>query len=187
MLLGSLALGALLAAHAAVAGAQAAPDRVILTEPGTDAAGDVLQGNMKAKSVTLTGNVVMHRTKAGGSLGKLAEKPSTITTDELTVDWGNKRYTAVGNVHFVQGDRTMTAERGVLNDAAHQLDLSGHVVIVQGEKSSQAQTVHYNTESEAVKMDGGVMVRFPAETPGPAAAPAPSGSPGPAKKKRGIF
>ena len=137
------------------------PHKVTLTQPGTDATGDSARGNFKRRTVTLTGNVVVHQNKASGPGAKPGDQPSTLTTDVLTVDWANKIYTAVGNVHFTQGARTMTAERGTLNESTHDLDLSGNVRVLEADRTASAQNVHYNTQSEDVKMQGNVSATFP--------------------------
>ena len=162
------------------------PHRVTMTRPGSDAVGDSAKGNFKQKVVTISGNVVVHQTRPAGSFGKLGEKPSTLTTNELTIDWGNKIYTANGAVHFVQGERTMTADRGTLNETTHELDLSGNVHVDEADRSASADSVQYNTLTEDVKMQGNVLVRFPSETAAPAAPAAATPAP-PKKKKRSIL
>src|ERR1700733_9609857 len=114
------------------------PHEVKVTRPGTDARGDHAKGNTKLGTATLIGNVIVHDSgsapeakDAGGDY----QGPSTITCDQLTLDSKNKSYDAQGNVHFVQGNRTGTAERGVLNQQAHTLHLEGNVVLSEGADS----------------------------------------------------
>ena len=158
------------------------PHKVTMTRPGSDVVGDSAKGNFKQRMVTISGNVVVHQTRPAGSFGKLGEKASTLTTNELNVDWGNKIYTASGAVRFVQGERTMIADRGTLNETTHELDLAGNVHVEESERSASADTVHYNTLSEDVIMQGNVLVRFPSETAAP--APPVAGTPGSPKKKK---
>lgn len=159
------------------------PHKVTMTRPGSDVVGDSAKGNFKKRMVTLSGNVVVHQTRPAGSFGKLGEKPSTLTTNELAVDWGNKIYNANGNVRFVQGERTMTADHGTLNETSHELDLTGNVHIEETDRSASAETVHYNTLTEDVKMQGNVMLRMPSETAAPPGPPVAAPPPPKGKKK----
>jgi lipopolysaccharide export system protein LptA len=158
------------------------PKEVKVTRPGSDARGDHAKGNTKLGTATLVGNVVIHDN--GGApeaheAGPDYNGPSTITCDALTLDSKNKSYDAQGNVHFTQGQRTATAQRGVLNQLQHTLHLEGQVVLTDNGSSMKADVVDYNLQTKDVVASGGPMViRQPIPPQAPAAAP--SGKP---KKK----
>lgn len=115
-----------------------APGHLTLTRPGSDISADRANGNQKRKQAVLTGHVVMHD-RSGLLTGAVAanagasttNEPATLTCDELQVDGAQKTYTAIGNVHFVQGVRRMTAQRAIMNGLTHQLRLLGHVELSQ--------------------------------------------------------
>jgi lipopolysaccharide export system protein LptA len=159
------------------------PQEVKVTRPGSDARGDHAKGNTKLGTATLIGNVTIHdsggapEAKDAGS-EYTSNGPSTITCDQLTLDSKNKSYDAQGNVHFTQGQRTATAQRGVLNQLAHTLHLEGNVVLTEGGSSMEANVVDYNLATKDVIASGGPMViRQPIAT-----APAPAASVAPKKK-----
>jgi lipopolysaccharide assembly outer membrane protein LptD (OstA) len=160
------------------------PHEVRVTRPGTDARGDHAKGNTKLGTATLLGNVVVHDN--GGApeakdAGSDYQGPSTITCDQLTLDSKNKSYDARGNVHFVQGNRTSTADRGVLNQQQHTLHLEGNVVLSEGEDSMKASVVDYNLITRDVIASGAPMI---IREPIPQGSPGPTPSPKPSKKKR---
>ncbi len=150
------------------------PHEVKVTRPGSDARGDHAKGNTKLGTATLVGNVVVH--DSGGApeakeAGQDYSGPSTITTDSLTLDSKNKSYDAMGNVHFTQGNRTATADRGVLNQLAHTLHLEGNVVLTEGGSSMKANVVDYNLQTRDVVASGAPMIiREPVPPPAPAPA-----------------
>ncbi len=157
------------------------PGHVTLTRPTGDINADRASGNAQRKLATLYGHVVLHDTQGGigaiSSAGAGSHEPSTLTTDQLTVDSNNKMYTAVGSVHFVQGAKTVDAQRGVLNDRTHDLNLSGNVHIVDGSRAMDAQTVLYNTASGQAHASGNVSIRFPGEAAAQPQAVAPTSKP----------
>jgi lipopolysaccharide export system protein LptA len=162
------------------------PHHVHFTRPGTDVTGDRARGNTRNDTITITGHVVLHQMGAINSLGAGAQKvtseqPSTLTTDELVVDGRAKTYTAVGNVKWSQGNKTLLADHGILNEITHQLNLQGNVHIEQGEQSMNADRIDYDTDSENGTAYGTpVIARMPV-------APAPASSAtAPAKAKRGL-
>ena len=157
------------------------PQDFTIERPGSDARADHASGNFKRKIAVLTGNVVMHQTRPvtdkGDSIKQATQKPMTITCKELTVDWAAKTYTAVGEVHVVQENDTVDADRAVLNDQTHELMLQGNVRMHQGAaRTAQAPHVDYNTQNKAYHATGGVITLFPmpTPTPGPAATPTPA-------------
>ena len=115
-----------------------APGHITLTRPGNDISSDRANGNQKRKLADLQGHVVMHD-RSGLLTGAVAanagasttNEPATLTCDELQVDGVQKTYTAIGNVHFVQGARRMTADRAIMNGITHQLRLLGRVELAQ--------------------------------------------------------
>ena len=145
------------------------PSDVKFTQPGTDVTGDRAQGNSIQRKVTITGHVVLHNSKPVSSVGvtskSASDEPQTLTTDQLQVDGPSKVYIAIGNVKFIQGAKTVTADRGQLNQTNHMLDLQGHVHIddASSGQSMIADTVQYDTASETVNASGGpFQIRAPA-------------------------
>ncbi|MDE2570909.1 MAG: LPS export ABC transporter periplasmic protein LptC, partial [bacterium] len=163
------------------------PQDFTISRPGSDARADRATGNFKKKSAVLVGNVVLHQTQPitnkGQSVQQATQKPMTITCKELTVDWGNKTYTAVGSVHVVQGTDTVDADRAVLDEVTDQLTLQGNVRMHQSVgRSADAPQVDYNTKSRQFDANGGVTTIFPAPTP----SPGPAATPAPKPKRRGL-
>ena len=187
------------------------PGHVHLACPTRDIDADRAKGNQKSKRATLFGHVVIHDKGGTGLVGGFApggtssQGPSTLMTDRLDIDSASKLYTATGNVHYVQGNRTIDAEKGVLNDFSkditlytlhftegtqkvdasqgvmnsnsHVMDLTGNVHIVDGDRKMDADHVTYNTQSGDLHARGNVSMRFPGGTE--PAAPAAT-----AKKKK---
>src|SRR5665213_2037565 len=156
------------------------PHEVKVTRPGTDARGDHAKGNTKLGTATLIGNVVVHdngNAPEAKDAGTDYQGPSTITCDELTIDSKNKSYDARGNVHFVQGNRVGTAERGVLNQLKHTLHLEGNVVLAEGQSTMKAGVVDYNLQTRDVIANGAPMIirePIPKGSPGPTQSPTPT-------------
>lgn len=157
------------------------PKEVKVTRPGSDARGDRATGNSKRGTATLLGNVVVH--DDGGApeakdVGKdySGSGPSTITCDQLALDSHEHSYDAQGNVRFVQGNRTGTARRGILNQNTHMLHLEGDVVLAEGQTTMRANVVDYNLQSRDVVASGSPMM---IKEPIPASSAAPAGSPSP--------
>jgi lipopolysaccharide export system protein LptA len=155
------------------------PHEVKVTRPGTDARGDKAKGNTKLGTATLIGSVVVHDSGSAPEAkdaGPDYQGPATITCDELTIDSKNKSYDARGNVHFVQGNRVGTAERGVLNQNKHTLHLEGNVVLAEGQSTMKAGVVDYNLQTRDVVAHGSPMVirePIPQHSAGPTPAPKP--------------
>lgn len=167
------------------------PHHVHFTRPGTDVTGDRAHGNTRGNTITITGHVTLHQTGAVNSLGAGAQKvtteePSTLTTDELQVDGKAKTYTAVGNVHWAQGNKRLSADHGVLNEVTHLLNLQGNVHIEQDQQSMDADHVDYNTESEQGTAYGApVVAKLPVAGPAPGVTSPPT--PKPKKGLRKLF
>lgn len=166
------------------------PGHVKFTEPGTDVVGDSAHGNQKNKTAIFHGNVVLHNSKPVGTFGFASSKaqnaePQTLTCDELQIDAAAKVYVAIGHVHFTQGTRVMTADRGTLNQGAHILDVQGNVHMDDSATGEGliADAVHYDTLTEDVSISG--KEGQPAILRGPGGSPEPEPSAAPKKKKRG--
>jgi lipopolysaccharide export system protein LptA len=80
-------------------------------------------------------------------------------------------------VHFTQGARTATAQRGVLNQLQHTLHLEGSVVLTEGGSSMKADVVDYNLQTKDVVASGAPMIIKQPIGGGPAPAAAPTGTP----------
>src|SRR5580700_4398758 len=91
------------------------PTRFTATNGGTDISADHAVGNSKHKLITADGNVIVHQNgplqNHGAQAQKFTQVPSTLTCSHLDADGSAKMYTAVGNVHFVQGQRDATGDR----------------------------------------------------------------------------
>ncbi|PZR57948.1 MAG: hypothetical protein DLM50_04640 [Candidatus Meridianibacter frigidus] len=190
------------------------PSRVVLNCPTRDVTADRATGNFNRKFISLVGHVVAHDAQGAAGftdfngVGKSGTQgPSTLTADQFDVDSMSKVYTAIGNVHYLQGNRTIDAARGTLDDNAklltlsqvhfvqgtqtvdatrgvlnsntHDLDLTGSVHIVDGERTMNSDHVLYNTASGALRAKGNVTMTFPGQVEG---APSPRATP--KKKKR---
>jgi hypothetical protein len=159
------------------------PHRVRFFRPGTDAVGDRATGNSKLGTATLVGNVTVHDNgnapEATGGGAYNGSGPATLTCDQLAIDSKQKIYTATGNVHFSQGTRTGTSQRGVLDRATGMLMLSGDVKLTDAGSSMSANAVNYNLNTKNVDVTGAPLV---IKQPVPASETAPA-TPKPKKKK----
>jgi lipopolysaccharide assembly outer membrane protein LptD (OstA) len=160
-----------------------APNRVVLTRQGGDVTADRANGNYDKQIATLYGDVVMH--DLNGNFAGLAAAsvskprgPSTLTTDELHIDWRARVYTAVGHVHYIQENTTVDADRGMLNDVSHMLYLSGNARVIQGLRSLVADRIAYNTLTGEAHAEGNVTVQFPSSVQPHFATPKPIRIPG---------
>lgn len=154
------------------------PNQVTMTRDGGDITADRASGNYKSKNSTLYGHVVVHDTQgnfAGISSTKPAQSrgPSKLTADQVNINGAGKIYTATGNVHYVQADTTVDADKGVLNDTTHDLDLTGNVKITQGDRNMEAGHVLYNTVSGQAHAEDNVTMQFPSEVTPHLATPRP--------------
>lgn len=138
------------------------PHRVRFFRPGTDAIGDRATGNSKRGTATLIGNVTVHdngnapEATGGGAYNGSGE--ATLTCDQLEIDSKQKIYTATGAVHFSQGTRTGTAQRGVLDRGSGTLLLSGDVKLTDAGSTMSANVVNYNLNTKSVDVTGAPLV-----------------------------
>lgn len=154
------------------------PKQVTMTREGGDITADRANGNYKSQKATLYGHVVMHDSQgnfAGLSSTKPAQSrgPATLTADQVQIDGQAKQYTATGNVHYMQADTTVDAQKGTLNDLQHDLYLEGNVHIVQGDRTMVADRVRYNTISGQAHAEGNVTMQFPSQVSPHFATPKP--------------
>jgi lipopolysaccharide assembly outer membrane protein LptD (OstA) len=146
------------------------PQHFTASRADTQISADKATGNTRTKVVHATGNVIVHRTAPiqGTGDSRIGPEPSTLTCDKLDIDGGKKFYMATGNVHFTQGTRDATADRGTLDEVTGLLHLSGNVHIRDKEQYLDGDDVVYNTKTGDVRATGNpVMVRAPAATPVP--------------------
>ena len=163
------------------------PGPVKLTRPGSDATADSATGNAQAKTIALHGNVVVHDSGQAPEATSTSDEyakggPSTLTTDELDIDALALVYTATGHVHYTQGKRELTAERGTLNRSTHKLHLEGNVRGREEDGTElRASTIDYDTASKDYVVNGKpltIIHPIPSPTPGPpGASPSPSPKP----------
>ena len=100
------------------------------------------------------------------------------------MDLQPKIYTAKGHVHFVQGKRVANAEHAVLNDITHDLYLTGNVHLEDKGQTLEAQSLHYNTQTQQVNAKQDVQIIVPLASPDPQASAAASPVPSKASRKR---
>ncbi len=160
-----------------------APSKVVLTRQGGDVTADRANGNYTKQIATLYGNVVMHDlngTFAGLAASSVSQPrgPATLTTDELHIDWQARVYTAVGHVHYIEGNTTVDADRGMLNDVSHMLYISGNARVTQGLRSLVADRIDYNTLTGLAHAQGNVTAQFPSSVQPHIATPKPIRIPG---------
>lgn len=126
-------------------------------------------GNAKSDIYDLTGNVVLRRQTRNSS------DPMVLTADAVRINGETKTYTATGNPKVVQGPRTMTAAVMSLDDTTHVVHLTGgvHAQSSDGRKFDTPE-VTYNTQTDDVKMLGGVTAYFPLSRPNPTPTPFPT-------------
>jgi hypothetical protein len=124
--------------------------------------GDRAFGNSKRDEITLVGNVMVHKLGGVSKNGKAPTEPVTLTCDKLEIRSKAKLYTATGHVKVVQGDKTLTAPLMRLNDVTHDAALTGGVHAEQPpDRTFDSAEVLYNTKSEDFKALGGVQATFP--------------------------
>lgn len=103
--------------------------------------GDRASGNASSKLVTVDGHIVVHITRSVSLAGQAAgsEKgPSTLTCDHLEIDAQSRRYHATGNVHYVQRERSMTADVADFDEASRHMRVEGHVAVTGAGNSDVA-------------------------------------------------
>jgi lipopolysaccharide assembly outer membrane protein LptD (OstA) len=150
-------------------GAVSIPNRFTGMRAGTEISGDRMTGNRKTEQYTVDGNVVIHREaplQNRGEVSRLTKGPATLTCDKLQIDGKQKTYTTIGHVHYVEGKREMTADRGSLNDTTNKLHLEGNVNARDGETTMQnVDFLDYDTKAGDMHGEGKpITVRSPAET-----------------------
>ena len=124
--------------------------------------GDRAFGNSKRDEITLVGHVMVHKLGGVSKDGKKPTEPVTLTCDKLEIQNKVKLYTATGHVKVVQGDKTLTAPLMRLNDVTHDAALTGGVHAEQPpDRTFDSAQVLYNTKSEDFKALGGVQATFP--------------------------
>ncbi len=134
-------------------------------------------GNSKRDEVTLIGNVLVHKLGGVGG-GKKPSEPVTLTCDKLQIYNKRKVYIASGHVKVVQGDKTLTAPLMRLDDQTHDASLTGGVHGDEPpDRTFDAAEVLYNTRSEDFKALGGVQATFPLKASPTPTAPQPAPSP----------
>lgn len=111
------------------------PGHITLTRPGNSIDADRATGNMKLHQAVLVGHVILHDSNGAltGFAGTASRSnvPATLTCDNLNIDGVSKTYTATGNVFFIQGGRSVRADRAIMNGATHDIHLFGHVQLKQ--------------------------------------------------------
>jgi lipopolysaccharide transport protein LptA len=126
------------------------PRRFRATRKERTIEGDRVRGNALKKTFVAQGHVVVHQRQPIGGAGDVADltiKPSVLTCDRLDADAALERYTASGNVHFVEGDRDAVADRGTFDNGLNKLHLEGHVRVRDGANTLIAEAADYDVRS----------------------------------------
>jgi hypothetical protein len=124
--------------------------------------GDRAFGNSKRDEITLVGHVMVHRLGGVSKDGKKPTEPVTLTCDKLEIHNKAKLYIASGHVKVVQGDKSLTAPLMRLDDMTHDAALTGGVHAEEPpDRTFDSSEVLYNTKSEDFKALGGVQATFP--------------------------
>ncbi len=84
-----------------------------------------------------------------------------ISADTLSYDQEKQIYTAEGNVRVTSGDRSLEADRAVLDSLKQEADLRGHVRLHYGKDWLEGEHVVWNLKDETGSVDDG-MVYFSA-------------------------
>jgi lipopolysaccharide assembly outer membrane protein LptD (OstA) len=103
--------------------------------------GDRASGNASSQLVTIDGHIIVHMKRSVSVTGQAAgseQGPSTMTCDHLEIDAQSRHYHATGNVHYVQKERSMTADVADFDEASRRMRLEGHVAIAGAGKSNVA-------------------------------------------------
>jgi lipopolysaccharide assembly outer membrane protein LptD (OstA) len=156
------------------------PHRVHFLRPGTDAVGDKANGNSKRGTATLIGDVVVHDSGNATESGDPAYRgsgPATLTCDQLDIDAKSKLYTATGHVHFIQGTRSGSADKAILNRGTGKLHLEGDVKLTDNGSTLSAGTVDYDLNTKDAEVHGSPAVMTQPVSPPPATAPPPTPRP----------
>jgi lipopolysaccharide export system protein LptA len=138
--------------------------------PGTDVDGDSFAGSLASDVFILKGNVTLHSDpKIDRAIAEASESsdPLTLTADEIDVDRATLTYVAKGHVHFVQGTRSGDADTAMLNEGAHTIDLIGNANVVDGDRRTAADKMHYDTVDKQFAAAGDVRIYQPLPTPNP--------------------
>jgi lipopolysaccharide assembly outer membrane protein LptD (OstA) len=143
-------------------GAVSIPGELTGFSKNTDFRADRADGNRKAGTFVLSGNVVVHKFGNYGQANNSSE-PITLWCDRVDIqNRPDVTYTATGHVRMAQGDRTLVAPVLKLNDTTHIATMTGGV---HGEerpdRTFDAAELLYNTQTEDFKALGGVKATFP--------------------------
>jgi lipopolysaccharide assembly outer membrane protein LptD (OstA) len=144
----------------------------------SDFRADRAVGNNRAGTMTLIGHVLIHRFNYGKANN--SSEPLTLWCDKLDIaNRPQSIYTATGHVKVVQGDRTLVGPKLRLNETTHIADMTGGV---HGEekpnRTFDAAELLYNTQTQDFKALGGVRATFPFQRGEFAPTPSPSPHPG---------
>jgi len=104
----------------------------VFTDTETRITSDKVVGHTSPRWAEFTGHVKMIATpkkkdNAGDLQQKFTGEPTTITSDSLNYDYGNKVAQAHGNVVVVQKSRTLWANEGTYDQQAKLITLKGNV------------------------------------------------------------
>jgi lipopolysaccharide assembly outer membrane protein LptD (OstA) len=123
----------------AISGDFTIPGRFTATREGLEIAGDHAKGNSVTKQVSVTGNVVVTM-RAGNAIKAPSPAPSpqvsTLTCDRLDIDGTHRVYHALGNVHYHEPTRDITADRADMIEATTRIHLEGNVHVTDNGQSS---------------------------------------------------
>jgi lipopolysaccharide assembly outer membrane protein LptD (OstA) len=114
------------------------PGHFTATREGLEIAGDHAKGNSVTKQISVTGNVVVTM-QAGNAIKPPSPAPSpqisTLTCDRLDIDGVRHVYHAIGNVHYHEPTRDITADRADMTEANTHIHLEGNVHVTDNGQS----------------------------------------------------
>ena len=103
------------------------------TDPENTITGDKVIVYSSPRRAEFSGNVKLVNTpkekpKNGSEIKKqMASEPSTITSDNMSYDYAKKTALATGHVMIVQKDRTVSADQGVYEQDSEMVEMTGNI------------------------------------------------------------
>jgi lipopolysaccharide export system protein LptA len=114
---------------------------ITITRPGLEAHADRAQGNTRAGTAVLRGNVHVHDDGGAASPQGHASEPATLTCDELDVDAKADRYRAIGRAEYRSATQSASADTMLLDRRHKTLHLEGNVTMVDGDATARADAI----------------------------------------------
>jgi len=157
----------------------------VFTDTETRITGDKVVAHSSPRWAEFTGNVKMvatpkKKSNAGEMKEKFAGEPTTVTSNSLSYDYGNKVAQARGSVVVVQKNRTLWADEGAYDQKAELITLKGNVKMkntgdeeLREMKNAQTVTVSLENDWIDIVAPQGGLVEFILEVKDEENKPAP--------------